>query len=108
MATVRDLFAHIGELTNEIKALEAERAALRQELERLVLLEPTRKLAVEGLGKAEMTRGSTYYTYDAKKLDALAAECVRNGDFHTAQALADAREEKVRAETLRITMKGDA
>jgi len=95
---LRDYF----EMKSELEAHEAQVDDLRRNLQILVKALGG-SFKVDHVGTALITPPSTSHSYDTKAIDAIKDKALQDGDVHTAKAIADARKETTRKETLRIT-----
>jgi hypothetical protein len=89
----KDLLAELGEVESELKMLTERKEIIRGALTEIMVKRGGEKLVVEGLGTVTMTKDRTTTKYDAKVLDAFIAQCLQDGDVHTANAIAKARSE---------------
>ncbi len=89
----KDLLAELGEVESELKLLTERKEIIRNALTEIMVKRGGEKLVVEGLGTVTMTKDRTTVKYDTKVLDAFIAQCLQDGDVHTANAIAKARSE---------------
>jgi len=87
--------SEIGEIESEIKMLEIQKQGLRDQLLAHMKSLGVTKVKADHIGTAMITADKKRVTYDAEKLDSLTAQLLRDGELHTANAIANLREEKV-------------
>lgn len=95
MDRLRDLMAEWAEVENEIKTLQERMDIVKDEVRKIVEASPD-KLIETDHGVLMMTKASKTVKYDAKQIDSLIAELIKNGEVHTANLLSNIREESVR------------
>lgn len=97
----RALCRELGEVESQLAPLEAERAALREQIS-YILDKLGGKASVPGFGSLELTAPAVVRSYDKKRLDALLVELAIEAPEIVAR-LAQCRTESARAGALRIT-----
>jgi hypothetical protein len=90
---INALLSELGEVESELTLLTERKDILRQEIAKVMAERNNEKLVVEGLGTVTVTKDRTSIKYDTKKLDAFVAQCLKDGDIHTATAISEARSE---------------
>lgn len=90
---IRQLLSELGEVESEMKALTDRRDSIRTTLGEIMAQRDGEKLVVDGLGTVSITKDRTSVKYDTKVLDAFVAQCLKDGDIHTAKAISEARTE---------------
>jgi len=94
--------SEIGEIESEIKMLEIQKQGLRDQLLAHMKSLGITKVKADHIGTAMITAEKKRVTYDVDGLDSLCAQLLRDGEVHTANAIANLREEKMSAGYLMI------
>jgi hypothetical protein len=102
IANVAAWISEIGELESEIKMLEVHKQGLRDQLLAHMKSLGVTKVKADHIGTAMITADKKRVAYDVDGLDSLVAQLLRDGEVHTANAIANLREEKVSAGYLMI------
>ena len=90
---INALLSELGEVESELVLLTERKDILRQEIAKVMAERNNEKLVVEGLGTVTVTKDRTSIKYDAKKLDAVVAQCLKDGNTRIATAISEARSE---------------
>jgi hypothetical protein len=99
----RELLSNYLEILNEKEQMEKNLKEIKSELEQFFIDSKEKKLGFEGLGIIQMTSETTIVSYDKKAIDKIKDDALRNGDIHTANALANAQKTEIRSGSMRIT-----
>jgi hypothetical protein len=99
--TAEELLRQYFEMQAELQSHEAMVKDVRTQLHTLV--KTLGQVKLDHIGSAVIVPESISYSYDADMLDTFMAECLTNGDVHTARKLADARKDTPRKASLRIS-----
>jgi hypothetical protein len=102
-AKARELLSNYFEILNEKEQMEKTLKDIKNELEQFFVDSKEKKLGFEGLGIIQMTADTTTISYDKKAIDKIKDDAMRDGDFHTANAIANAQKIEKRAGSMRIT-----
>jgi RNase P/RNase MRP subunit POP5 len=90
MMTVEELMAELAEVQNEIKGLQERFDIIREELLKHAQ-ENGGKIVAPGFGTVAVITPKPRMSFKAEDIENFIIECTRNGDMHTAAALADMR-----------------
>lgn len=90
------LLNNMLEIENEIKALEADKDDIKKVVFNIVNETETKNIEVFGTGTVLITKDTKTVSYDAKGLDSLVTQLLRDGEVRTAQAISDLRKESER------------
>lgn len=96
---LRSLWSDLREVESEIAPLDAQKAALREQIGHIIARTGT--MTLPGLGRAAITNPSVTVTYDTRKVNELALQLAATHPDIAAQLVA-ARKTSERAGTLRI------
>lgn len=99
--TAEELLRQYFEMQAELESHEAMVKDVRAQL--FTLVKTLGQVKLDHIGSAVIVPESISYSYDADMLDSFMAECLTNGDLHTARRLADARKPSPRKASLRIS-----
>ena len=98
--SIEQLLQDYFDMQSEIEAHEHMQSELRKRIEEIIA--ESGAVKIRGLGGASITPASVSYSYDAKAIDNIITESLRDGDIHTAKKLSEARKESTRKASLRI------
>lgn len=98
------LLSEYAELNNEISQLEANLKSIKDRIAQKVAETDSKKVAIAGLGTAQITGDTQVVSYDTKKIDDLYVKLLENGENKLANLIKSAMKTSQRSGSLRITL----
>lgn len=98
------LLSEYAELNNEISQLEANLKSIKDRIAKKVAETDSKKVAIAGLGTAQITGDTQVVSYDTKKIDDLYVKLLENGENKLANLIKSAMKTSQRSGSLRITL----
>jgi len=98
------LLSEYAELNNEISQLETKLKSIKDLVAKKVAETDSKKVAIAGLGTAQITGDTQVVTYDTKKIDELYVKLLENGENKLASLIKGAMKTNHRSGSLRITL----
>jgi uncharacterized protein YlxW (UPF0749 family) len=98
------LLSEYAELNNEISQLETKLKSIKDLVAKKVSETDSKKVAIAGLGTAQITGDTQVVTYDTKKIDELYVKLLENGENKLASLIKGAMKTNHRSGSLRITL----
>ena len=98
------LLSEYAELNNEISQLEANLNSIKDRIAKKVAETDSKKVAIAGLGTAQITGDTQVVSYDTKKIDDLYVKLLENGENKLANLIKSAMKTSQRSGSLRITL----
>ncbi len=98
------LLSEYAELNNEISQLEANLKSIKDQIAKKVAETDSKKVAIAGLGTAQITGDTQVVSYDTKKIDDLYVKLLENGEDKLASLIKSAMKISQRSGSLRITL----